>query len=45
MCSNIGISVRCASISSEMSSPSGVNGIGVNGPITEMHDENDSVSR
>ena len=44
MCSNIGISERCAVIWSVMSSPSGVNGSGGNGPATAMHDENVSVS-
>ncbi len=39
MCSNMGISVRCASRSAQMSSPSGTNGIGVNGPITATQDE------
>ena len=39
MCSNIGISVRCSSSCAQMSSPSGANGIGVNGPITATQDE------
>ena len=39
MCSCMMISVRCSSICAQMSSPSGVNGIGVNGPITATHDE------
>ena len=33
MCSNMGISVRCFSSCAQMSSPSGTNGMGVNGPI------------
>jgi hypothetical protein len=45
MCSNMGISVRCLAICSVMSSPSGVNGSGVNGPITATHDEKFSLSR
>ena len=44
MCSNIGIWGRCAVIWSVMSSPSGVNGSGGNGPATAMHDENVSLS-
>ena len=39
MCSNIGISVRCSSSCAQMSSPSGTNGIGVNGPVTATQDE------
>jgi hypothetical protein len=39
MCSNIGISVRCSSSCAQMSSPSGTNGIGVNGPATATQDE------
>ena len=39
MCSYIGIAVRCSTSSAEMSSPSGVNGIGVNGPATATQDE------
>jgi len=44
MCSYMGISVRCSSICAQMSSPSATNGIGVNGPMTDTQDENDSVS-
>ena len=44
MCSNIGICARCSAIWSVMSSPSGVNGSGGNGPATAMHEENRSVS-
>ncbi len=44
MCSNIGICERWAVICSVMSSPSGVNGSGGNGPATAMQDENVSGS-
>jgi hypothetical protein len=44
MCSNSGSWLRFAAMRSLMSSPSGVNGSGGNGPPTAMHDENVSVS-
>ena len=39
MCSCMMIPVRCSSSCAQMSSPSGVNGIGVNGPMTATQDE------
>jgi len=44
MCSNIGMAVRCSASWAQMSSPSGVNGRGVNGPVTATHAENESAS-
>ena len=39
MCSNTANSARRSSSCAQMSSPSGTNGIGVNGPVTQTQDE------
>ena len=45
MCSAIGSWSRCSATMSLTSSPSSGTGKAAKGPITELHDENESVSR